>query len=298
MRVLLFCRNSFTVGVIDDTREKVPQPKNTSRAMKDYYHILGVSKTATTDEIRKTYRRMAMQYHPDRNPDDPQAEERFKEIAEAYGVLTDPIKRQQYDGCRADKSRPTTDFTYSQEDILRDLFKDPHFQHMFSGLLREFQKSGFRSSSTFIKKSFFGSKGGFFVGTIFFIGSLAGPLLSNAARKGLPGKPPLLQSVSKAVGSLIHSGIKTLAQGRKQNALGTRKHPELDTTYHTPLTDAELRHGKSVQILVYGEKGEETLQVKIPPGSRNGQKLRLRGKGRVGSLGRGDLYLHLVRKDR
>jgi len=271
--------------------------------MKDYYHILGVSKTSTTDEIRKTYRKMAMQYHPDRNPDDPQAEERFKEIAEAYGVLTDPIKRQQYDGCRAagntaDKGRPTTDFTYSQEDILRDLFKDPHFQQMFSGLLREFQRSGFRSSSTFIKRSFFGNKGDFFIGGIFFLGSLAGPLLSNTVRKGLPGKTSLLQSVSSAVGSLIHSGIKTLAQGREQRPPARKNHPELDTTYHTPLTDAELRHGKTIQVLVYGEKGEETLQVKIPAGSTNGQKLRLRGKGRAGSLGRGDLYLHLVRKDR
>jgi curved DNA-binding protein len=64
---------------------------------KDYYQILGVSRNASADEIRKAYRKLAMQYHPDRNPDDKQAEERFKEINEAYQVLNDPQKRAHYD---------------------------------------------------------------------------------------------------------------------------------------------------------------------------------------------------------
>jgi len=59
---------------------------------KDYYQILGLSRNASTDEIRKAYRKLAMQYHPDRNPDDKQAEERFKEINEAYGDLQDMQK--------------------------------------------------------------------------------------------------------------------------------------------------------------------------------------------------------------
>jgi len=64
---------------------------------KDYYKVLGVSRNASADEIRKAYRKLAMQYHPDRNPDDKQAEERFKEINEAYQVLNDPQKRAHYD---------------------------------------------------------------------------------------------------------------------------------------------------------------------------------------------------------
>jgi len=64
---------------------------------KDYYQILGVSRNAGSDEIRKAYRKLAMRYHPDRNPNDKQAEERFKEINEAYQVLNDPQKRAYYD---------------------------------------------------------------------------------------------------------------------------------------------------------------------------------------------------------
>lgn len=271
--------------------------------MKDYYQILGVTKTSTAEEIRKNYRKLAMLHHPDRNPNDPTAEQKFKEVAEAYGVLTDPVKRRQYDSCRASgvthpNSQPAGDFTYSQEDILRDLFKDPHFQQLFSGLLREFQRSGWRYGSTFIKRSFFGGKGGVFIGGIFFIGSLAGPLLAGAAKKGLSGKSSLLKSAGRALGSLVNTGLKTITQGITQNAKATSPHLlELDTTYTTPLTAAELQYGKTIQILVYGEAGEQTLQVKIPAGSRSGQKLRLRGKGRIGTLGRGDLYLQLVRKE-
>ena len=64
---------------------------------RDYYEVLGVSKTATADEIKSAYRKLAMKYHPDRNPGDKAAEEKFKEAAEAYDVLHDAEKRQRYD---------------------------------------------------------------------------------------------------------------------------------------------------------------------------------------------------------
>ena len=66
-------------------------------AKRDYYEVLGVSKTATDDEIKKAYRKIAIKYHPDKNPGDKEAEEKFKEAAEAYDVLHDANKRQQYD---------------------------------------------------------------------------------------------------------------------------------------------------------------------------------------------------------
>ena len=64
---------------------------------RDYYEVLGVDKNATEDQIKKAYRTIAIKYHPDRNPGNKEAEEKFKEAAEAYDVLHDPQKRQQYD---------------------------------------------------------------------------------------------------------------------------------------------------------------------------------------------------------
>lgn len=111
---------------------------------KDYYKILGVDRKASEDEIRKAYRKLAKQYHPDYNPNDKQAEERFKEINEAYEVLSDAQKRQRYDQLGSDYSQwqrrgTPGDFDWSQYgggtrvnmDDLNDMFGGGGFSDFF-----------------------------------------------------------------------------------------------------------------------------------------------------------------------
>jgi molecular chaperone DnaJ len=104
-----------------------------SAVRKDYYEVLGSSRSATADEIRKAYRKLAMQYHPDRNPGNKEAEAKFKELSEAYEVLSDAEKRKQYDQYGHDGLRSSfgpggfdfsRDFTHYSDlqDILGSMF--------------------------------------------------------------------------------------------------------------------------------------------------------------------------------
>ena len=97
---------------------------------RDYYEILGVSKSASADEIKKAYRKVAIQFHPDKNPDDKAAEEKFKEAAEAYEILSNQTKRDQYD--RFGHSRPGMGGGgYSHEMNMEDIFSQ--FGDIFGG---------------------------------------------------------------------------------------------------------------------------------------------------------------------
>lgn len=95
---------------------------------RDYYEILGVSKSATLEEIKKSYRKLAMQYHPDRNPGNKEAEEKFKEASEAYEVLSHPDKRARYDRFGHQGVRDTGFYGF---DSVEDIFS--HFTDVFSG---------------------------------------------------------------------------------------------------------------------------------------------------------------------
>lgn len=108
-------------------------------AKRDYYEILGIKRGATAEEIKKAYRQLALKYHPDKNPNNPKAEEQFKEIAEAYEVLSDSEKRQQYDHLGHEGMRGQGyggSQTYSAEDVFSrysDMFGGTPFEGFFQG---------------------------------------------------------------------------------------------------------------------------------------------------------------------
>jgi curved DNA-binding protein len=113
--------------------------------VEDYYKILGVEKNSTEDDIKKAYRKLAMKFHPDRNPNNKQAEEKFKKISEAYAVLSDKEKRKQYDSFGSDAFRQR----YTQEDIFRNFD--------LNDILKEFGFGGFGGGRT--SRTYTGGRG-------------------------------------------------------------------------------------------------------------------------------------------
>ena len=236
-----------------------------SRMDVDYYAILGVPATATEEEIRRTYRRLALQWHPDRNPGDSRAEERFKEISEAYAVLMDPAKRRAWEAAR--QGGRVGDFVHSREDVFRDLFADPRASAIFEELARELGRMGLRVERQDFERTLFGGRvvvtGGVFVISPWrVLGRITGAGLRMLGRRllGLPG--------ARATG------------GRS------------DVTVPLRLTAAEADRGARKRVTLRRPDGDDAVLVTVPPGVRSGTRLRLRGKGRALPGGdRGDAYL-------
>ncbi len=114
---------------------------------RDYYEVLGVQKNATADEIKSAYRRLAMQYHPDRNPDNPEAESMFKEAAEAYEVLSNPDKRARYDQFGHAGIRGGQDVhDYSNINDIFSAFGDIFGQSIFGDMFGQQQRGGRKRS--------------------------------------------------------------------------------------------------------------------------------------------------------
>lgn len=275
---------------------------------KDYYQILGVSREAKADEIKKAFRQLALQCHPDRNPGDKKAEERFKEISEAYGVLIDPEKRQRYEfiNQRGASTPSGADFRYTQEDIFRDLFTNPSGRDIFTELNREFARMGFRFDPQFFDHVFFGGRGIFFGGVIF-----GGPngvrvesadprtaLFSQMARNSIPHMEQVLiprgvgikgRILSWAGKKLVEFFLRRLFGGEIQ---GVEK-GDLDVTFSLPLDRREVSNSASKEISYQIDGKQESLMVKIPSEVKNGMVLRLRGKGKKRGNEAGDLYMKI-----
>ncbi len=274
---------------------------------KNYYEILGVAREAAPEEIKRAYRQLALKFHPDRNPGDRQAEERFKEISEAYGVLMDPEKRKQYDLLSRTPfgAGRQPGFSYTQEEIFRDIFNNPMASDVFSELGREFARMGFRFDERFFDHLFFGGRGFFFV--------FGGPGGFHYSSSGRPqNQPPnaaeifspILDNIivprgrtlkGRVASWLFRKGIGFFLRRLQPDAFPSSPGASnrLDLMYTFPLSPEDVSSAATKEISLPRDGKLERLTVKIPAGVRDGTTLRLKGKGKTEGKKAGDLYLKI-----
>lgn len=263
---------------------------------RDYYEILGVSRDATEEEIKKAYRRLALQYHPDRAPEDKKKEyeEKFKEISEAYAVLSDKEKRAQYDRF----GHSGIDGRYSYEDIFRGVDFDSIFEDLgFGGSIFEdfFGFDIFGTGSR--RKSRRGIRGADlrYDLTIDFEDAIKG--------KEVQIKIPRSERCERCNGSGIEPGYSdTICPVCNGTGQVTQSHGffHISTTCYKCKGSGRIIKNPCKECGGSGiVKKERTLSVKIPAGVEDGTRLKIAGEGEAGRDGgpNGDLYIFIsVRK--
>jgi molecular chaperone DnaJ len=244
---------------------------------RDYYEVLGVSKTASPDEIKKAYRQCAMKFHPDRNPDNPEAEASFKEAGEAYEVLSDANKRKVYDqyghaGLEGQSYRPSEDVFVQFQDLFSEFFGGG-----FGGGGATRQRGGARggpkraqqgrdvrtSVQVSLREAVFGTKRE--VNVVF--PSACGECEGSGAEKG---SAPVACSTCRGRGQVAHGGMGFMVSmpcgdcGGSGHVIGK------------PCKECRGR----------GEvRTEKKVKVSIPQGIDHGQAVRVQGHGEGGSFG-------------
>ena len=276
------------------------------RTKEDYYSILNISQSSSQDEIKKSFRKLALELHPDRNPDDPESEKKFKEITEAYGVLSDPLKKKEYDRFRTDHldghTTGSSNFRYSQEDIFASMFRGENAREIFEELNREFNRSGFRSGNTFFQTLFFGGAVG---GLGRILRMVPGPIgrigmglkLAQVVGSSLYALHKMNQqkqaqsgpasSVPPKTGNPLLDGIKGMLEKKEPNK------SSLDMDFCLSIPPVEALNGTRKKISYQVDGKTEQLMVRIPPNFPSGGKLRIRDKGKTLEGKRGDLILSI-----
>jgi len=252
-------------------------------ARPDYYKILGVGKGASDEEIKKAYRKLARQYHPDRNPGDKRAEERFKEISQAHDVLSDPEKRKAYDrgtgpfGGFSGGGFDPGGFAGGFGDILSDLFGragGPTGARQRGGARQRAPQRG-RDLETEVSLSFDQAVNGAQV-SLSVPTSQACPTCHGTGAR--PGTAPKLCPVCNG------SGVEAESQGIFSISQPCSRCHGSGTIIEDPCPTCG---GSGAQRQV------KRMRVNIPAGVREGSRIRLAGKGEAGPRGAdpGDLYV-------
>ncbi len=266
--------------------------------MKDYYQILSVLDSVSQEEIKSAFRKLAFKYHPDTNPgNEKQAEEKFKEINEAYGVLGDKDKRQQYDFVRRSQfpgvgyDTQYKDFQYSQQDIFRDIFSN---QAMFDELNRMFTQAGLRFDQDFLNRVFFEGSG--FISQFFTSSDASQSAYQQHYSQASVStyKPGLMERVLTRITLKVGKYALRKLFGLQYEALPKQS---FDQHIELEISPAEATVGCEKGITYKRGKQTRKLMVKIPSGVKAGTKIRLKGIGIMEGEKPGDLYLHIKIKN-
>ena len=275
----------------------------------DLYDELGVARGGSEDEIRRAYRKLAREFHPDVNPNNPGAEERFKRVSAAYDVLSDPEKRGLYDefgtAGLTDGFDPAQARAYrrwsdgaQRSPFSEGFFRGGSIEDLFGDLLggerRELRRRGADIEGEV---------------AVDFDPAIRGTEVGVQLQKPTaPGGRPRETSLRVRLPTGTEDGSRIRLAGQGGPGLGggppgdlyltVRVRPHRffrrqadDLLLELPVTLPELIRGASVEVPTL----DGTVQMKIPPGAQSGQKLRLRGKGVARDSGRhGDLIVQLV----
>lgn len=276
---------------------------------KDYYKILGVERSASADDVRKAYRKLAMQYHPDRNPGNTQAEEKFKDINEAYQVLSDPQKRARYDQLGSaysswqQRGGSPGDFDWSQ--WMGRQAGAPGGMHVEYGDLNDL----FGQDVSEFFRSIFGGMGGGRTQTS--TRTRRAPAYQQPLRVSLEeayhGVTRTLQSGERRLQVKIPAGVKTGSKVRVAggspdgNDLYLIVEVEPDPRFERQGDD--LRGSATIDLFTAALGGEAEVQtmegpvtLKIPAGTQPEQVFRLAGRGMPrlkAAQGQGDLFVRV-----
>jgi molecular chaperone DnaJ len=273
---------------------------------KDFYKVLGVSKDVSDAELKKTYRKLARQYHPDSNPGDPKAEAKFKEISEANSVLSDPELRREYDQVRAmgGGARFSAGGRPGQPGGFEDVFGG-----MFGGGAGGARQPRGGASYDDLFGGMFGTSSGGFGGfggptrgrdltttvTLDFLTAIQGDTVKLEQSNGRTINVKIPQGVSdgqkiklKGKGESSHDGGQP---GDLVLTVTVRKHPVferegLNLRVDVPVTFVEAVLGATIEVPTLGG---DVVKLRVAPGTPSGRVLRVKGRGVTTPKGVGDL---------